>query len=317
MEFQMIFFTRQAPATNVSARPNSLFFIILPRLKRKINRIAEDSATIFSIFVFFFYSLSYLRRGDAYLINDMKKHFFRYAAFRRFIKRLFCAAFVCACFFALFSCAKKRFDLYDYVSECRGNVLVAETAESGNKTADEISLLTVYSIERESPYLSDGAKGEMQKLTSFYFCAKDGSAVYSLKYENGDICGGGEASYDDVKKQYYYTCPSDTSLATSLRVEITDEKSKHTYSFLAKSVRTETTLSPRDVLARLSETESELIGSLREENVFLGEIRLRLISSEGKNYYYAGIVDRKNSVRSFLLDGETGKILAKRESNED
>ena len=41
------------------------------------------------------------------------------------------------------------------------------------------------------------------------------------------------------------------------------------------------------------------------------EIRIRLISSDGYICYYVGLLDKTKSV-DFLLDGETGEILAKK-----
>ena len=44
---------------------------------------------------------------------------------------------------------------------------------------------------------------------------------------------------------------------------------------------------------------------------FSGEIYLRLIY-EDSPYYYVGVINRNSEVNAFLLNAETGKILAKR-----
>ena len=44
---------------------------------------------------------------------------------------------------------------------------------------------------------------------------------------------------------------------------------------------------------------------------FSGEIYLRLIY-EDSPYYYVGIIERNGTVHAFLINAQTGKILAKR-----
>ena len=46
---------------------------------------------------------------------------------------------------------------------------------------------------------------------------------------------------------------------------------------------------------------------------FTGEIYLRLIYEETA-YYYVGIIDRNGNIYAFLVNAQTGKILAKRQS---
>lgn len=57
-----------------------------------------------------------------------------------------------------------------------------------------------------------------------------------------------------------------------------------------------------------------MLAPLKHDGDFEGEIRIRLIESEGKTYYYVGVISADKVNVSYLLDGETARILAKRES---
>ena len=214
----------------------------------------------------------------------------------------------------LCGCAKKTFDLFSYVSELRDNVFYAESEADGEHSFH----LCVYSYLREQPFLSDGATGKTERVAEFYFTAKDGSTPYMLHYTLPDnaTVGGGEMSYDDVKRRFYYICSEDLSKISALNVTVTNDKSGETISFRAISAKTEKTLSPRETLSVFENAESEKISSMKNKGVFCGEIRMRLIVSEEKTYYYVGLIDENGATFSYLLDGETGRILAKRESDD-
>lgn len=215
-------------------------------------------------------------------------------------------------------CAKKQLDLFSYVSELRDNVLLAELPrENGNNENESRVSLTVQSYLREQPYIDDGAAGTTERIAIFYFSEEDGSNTYIISFNAPETAGrdrGGEMSYDDAKKQYYYTCSLNLSEVSELPVTVKNAKTGKEYVFTAKTVKTQATLSPRAVLAAFESAESEALAPLKSEYDFTGEIRIRLIESDGKTYYYLGIIATDKTTVSYLLDGETAKILAKRES---
>ena len=233
------------------------------------------------------------------------------------LKTAFCNLFLFAAFlFSVTGCAEKQPDLFSYVSELRDNVLIAKLpcADDGGESK---ALLTVYSYLREQPYLDDGAAGTTERIAAFYFTRKDGSSTYLISFtaqggENKE--SGGEMSYDDVKKQYYYMCSLDLSQTAELPVTVKNAKTGKEYSFTAKTVKTPNTLSPRAALSAFENAESEMLAPLKHDGDFEGEIRIRLIESEGKTYYYVGVISAEKVNVSYLLDGETARILAKRES---
>ena len=57
------------------------------------------------------------------------------------------------------------------------------------------------------------------------------------------------------------------------------------------------------------EHDRALFDGLTKNNLFDGEIFVRLLFDEGC-YYYVGVCDKSCHITAFLIDGESGKILA-------
>ena len=307
--------------------PQSYFIVSL--FHGKINRIEEGNLKFGTNFCLSLPAISlcaaYPANFTTYLIIVMKKLFN--------LKTAFCALFlIAALLFPVAGCAKKQPDLFSYVSELRDNVLIAElpcadgisgnsggnnAGENRGKTGESKALLTVYSYLREQPYLDDGAAGTTERIAAFYFSEKDGSSTFLISFtaqggKNAE--SGGEMSYNDAKKQYYYMCSLDLSETAELPVTVKNAKTGKEYAFTAKTVKTANTISPRAALSAFESAESETLAPMKSDGDFAGEIRIRLIESEGKTYYYVGVISADKATVSYLLDGETAKILAKRES---
>lgn len=247
------------------------------------------------------------------LFRTRRKGFF--AILRRTV--LFAAAASVICFSMTFSaCATKRADYFAYVSELRYDVYYDENEPEG---------LYAYAYYRESPMHSDGIVGEKNYVCEFYYVQQDGADTYEIQYEIGDESGGGETSYDEVKELHFYSCTLDLTDVPSIEVCVRNTRTDESVSATLKSAVKDAALSPTDALKSLSEKKSDVFAELTKEErngilakreVFYGEIRLRLIRSAEKSYYYVGVVNREKKTRSFLLDGENGRILAARVSEE-
>ena len=122
---------------------------------------------------------------------------------------------------------------------------------------------------------------------------------------------GGEMSYDNVKEEYFFSVSADVSALRSLDVRI--RYGNEEISLTARTIKTETTLSPREILEKLKENEPAVFETLTNENGFVGEINLRLISDDSP-YYYVGLIEKSGKTRAYLLTSDTGRVLAKRES---
>lgn len=204
-----------------------------------------------------------------------------------------------ALFFS-FGCTK-QVDYFSYVSELRDNVLLCENGEFQ---------LRVYATRKESPYSLDGIKRDMQTRAEIFLIAPSIEKTCSLSFTVDGKTHQGEFSADNVKMQYYFACEANLSALESLQVSVTCENQQT--EFTAVSVRTQNTLSPQEALSCICQSESELISAMTDKYGFAGEIYLRLLY-EDFPYYYVGIIDREGKTHAFLLNGETGKTLAKRE----
>ena len=205
-------------------------------------------------------------------------------------------------FFYLFPSCKKNEDYFSYLSEYRSNLFLAETEEFS---------VRIYALEKEHPFIADGGVGEKTKRAEVYITAKDGSESCKVTFHGNGNQYGGEASYDSVKREYFYSCAADLSTAASIPLAL--QFGDTVYEVTAHSIKQADTLSGEQILMCLQEQEVDLFRSLTDKNGFLAEIHLRLLYEEAP-YYYIGIVEKTGKITAFLMDAATGTILAKRES---
>ncbi len=195
------------------------------------------------------------------------------------------------------ACAKKT-NYFDYVSECRSNIFLASNEEFS---------LKIYAVYKESPYLSDGIPRDCSQRFEAYLVAPAGTEKTELSFEQEGKRVGGEMSYDHVKREYYYSCTADISALSSL--PFTVRYGEKEWSGNATSVRSEKTLAPKQVLNEVVTANPDLFQAMTDKYGFAGEIYLRLLY-EGATYYYVGVIDRNGRIHAFLLNAESGKILA-------
>lgn len=199
-----------------------------------------------------------------------------------------------------FSGCKRGVDYFTYVSELRANVFLGE---------NDTFRVRVYAIQKESPYVTDGIPCEKNVRTEIYLSAPNGAQDCHIAFSIDGVTYGGEASYDNVKGEYFYACPLNTEKLSVLSFQIT--YGNQTVSLTANSVRTAETLSPNDALRIVVDSERELFQAMTDKYGFAGEIYMRLIFEDAP-FYYVGVIDRNGSVTAFLLNATTGRILAKR-----
>ncbi len=219
---------------------------------------------------------------------------------RRFSLRLFSFLFLLFALFPLSGCQKK-INYFDYVSELRNNIFLAET---------ETLSLRIYAVEKESPYVADGIPQETSPRFEAYLVAPSGDKTVDLEFVVGGRSFGGEMSFDNVKREYFYFCTLDISSESEIQCSLTygEEKAEMT----AVSVIKNGALSPKNVLLNVVNENAALFEGLTDKYGFAGEIYLRLIY-EDSAYFYVGVIDREGKINAFLLNAESGKILAKRE----
>ena len=220
---------------------------------------------------------------------------------RTFLHVLLTLLWGCFCL-PFFSSCTKTVDYFSYVSELRNNVFLYK---------DDHYSLRVHSSIKESPYLSDGVVNQLNTRTEIRLIAPSGEQTYSVFFSLNETEYGGEMSFDNVKSEYYYACPVDVSACTELSIRLVCGTSENVY--IAKSVLTSDTLTPKQTLDLLVEKQSDFFNGLTDKYGFAGEIHLRLLYEETP-YYYVGVTDRNGNATAFLINAITGQILAKRPS---
>lgn len=213
--------------------------------------------------------------------------------------------FILAIFFFVFgvSACRKSVDYGEYLSELRANVFLANHEDFS---------LRIYAVRKENPYKADGIPCESTHRTEVYLVAPSGDETCNLSFHAGEKDYGGEMSYDSVRAEYYFSCTLDLSEYSRVDCKISFGEKDITLS--AISVRNENTLSPKSVLAKLVKSEKTLFQSMTDKYGFSGEIHLRLIYEDAP-FYYVGVIDRNGKINAFLINAQTGKILAKRSSD--
>lgn len=202
--------------------------------------------------------------------------------------------------FAATACGKKT-DYTQYVSEYRNNLFLYD--------GDEFSI-RAQSVEREYPYVADGNKGDMTKRVELFISAPVGTQNCSVFFHAGGLRYGGEASFDNVKNQYYFSCTADLSSARSLPVTVTFDSQE--FEITAPSVLTDDVLPLQRLIECVFEADGELLKRLTAEKDFDGELYVRILYEDAP-YFYVGVVEKSGNVTAFLLEAKTGKVLAKRQ----
>ena len=199
----------------------------------------------------------------------------------------------------LFGCSK-TVDYLDCVSELRDNVFLAET--------DDFSL-RIYAVKKEHPYVSDGIPQASTSRIEAYLVAPNGTKTCHFSFTANGERYQGEMSFDNVKCEYYYSRTLDVSKLKTIDCEIVyDEK---TIALTAKSVKDEKTLSHTQILKQLYDAERELFETMTDAYGFTGEIYVRLLYEDAP-YYYVGVMERTGTVHAFLINAQSGKVIAKR-----
>ena len=225
--------------------------------------------------------------------------------FRFYLRKIKLAVFLCLAIVCALPClcaCEKDVDYFEDVSELRLNILLGET--------DGLSA-RIYAVEKEHPYVADGTKRNVSKRTEIYLSAPSGDKEYILSFSIDGQPYSGDAVYDNVKAEYYFSCEADSSNLNTLSILIEYDDTK--VELNATSVRTEHTLSPNDALKKLCDENKDLFTGLTDKYGFAGEIYIRLIYEDAA-YYYFGIIEKSGKITAFLMNAENGKILAKRES---
>jgi hypothetical protein len=213
-------------------------------------------------------------------------------------KIIYISAALCALFAFLPACSKK-IDYFSYVSEIRKGVYIYED--------DSLAIKLHYS-QRESPYLTDGIKGEMNDVCEVFVTLQNTPDEVYVTLANG----GGEMSYMSVTKSFYLSLPLSYDEKEKISVELEIDGNKKSYE--VANVLYDGVIDAKTALTCVQEYDGQLFENLSTKGYFNGEIYIRLLYDDGC-FYYVGVTDRNGATNAYLVDGESGRIIAEKSTS--
>lgn len=184
--------------------------------------------------------------------------------------------------------------LSDYISEIRYDTFAYSD--------DNLSIKANF-IEREQPLKCDGIKGEMQKTVEVEIAFANNPEKVDLAF----LDKSGEMSYQSVENKFVFSCSQEKIDAKNFEITLNYSDKSDTYTLI--SVIDANILTPNAALDCVREFDAGTIDRLIDGNSFLGEIYVRLIFDE-ECFYYVGICDRSGNITAYLLNAETGRVIA-------
>ena len=212
------------------------------------------------------------------------------------------AIFVCIIISALCAvCAlpacSKQVNYCDYISESRSDIFLYR---------DDATEIKIQCSKKEQPFAADGYKGETCDLVEIYVTLEKNPQELEVLVEQL----GGEMNYQAVTRQYYLSFSAEAFKKSGVEVKLTADGKEETYTAL--SVKDDKVMSCEKAVECVAEYASELFEGLTSNGIFDGEIFVRLLYDEGC-YYYVGVCNKEKKVTAFLIDGERGKVISKKE----
>ena len=209
------------------------------------------------------------------------------------MKKFLCLILVTTLAVFLGGC-KKSVNYLNYISEKRSNIYLYSD--------DEVEI-KIHISERESPYSTDGIKGDMSD-----FCEIFVRLPRNYDEVNISVCAvEGQMNYKAVENCYYLSQSGGNIEGDKVTVTLTYNNQSKEYSAL--SVLYSGVLSCDEAVKCVIDYDGDLFKSLTQRDIFLAEIFVRLLYDDGC-YYYVGVCDRDKKISAFLVDGERGNIIA-------
>ena len=217
------------------------------------------------------------------------------------IKKISILIIVVLTFLSVGDC-KENIDLSMYVSQNRKNIYKGES---------ENYSVTVHSEERENPYVSDSFVGVLNNIVTIKIEGKnskiDGEKVkffIDKKEYNSSF------NYNPINGKYTSEIivdklPNTASLNLTIYKDNSSEENIEVLSKLKGD-----TLSSEKILQAVSNYDNQTISQLFRTERVVCEIHIRLLNDDDKNYFYVGFIEEGGKTTAYLVDGQTGKVLA-------
>lgn len=219
-----------------------------------------------------------------------------------FIKKVTALTLLMLLFVFTVACNSKP-EYFSYVSELRKDVFAGEN--------EQFSVI-VWAGAREQPYAADGIKNQ----TSLSLTVK-----ITQKQETGDNLGVTVKFDDKVYQTKTGFHPVKSALCAEIGVDKLPEKQlvveiaygENSDTITLESKLSEGTISYNDALNRAVEKASDFLKANTKNGKLNAEIAIKLLCENNRNYYYVSILSVTGEKRAFLIDGETGDVLAERQ----
>ena len=213
------------------------------------------------------------------------------------IKKLVLLTLVVCATFCIGCKQKSKYD--DKISQLRNDILQYESEEF---------TLTAYAEIIETPLSNDGIKGKTENTIIFKLKNKNPSICFdhcsiSFKIKDNNY----SKDFDFKQISTLVSCVVTVKDLPPSSLDVTLTINGKSQAIALQSIKNKSTKSYGEVLKKLKEDES--ISSKLNDAV---EIRIRLINNNDYDYWFVGIVDKEKTI-SFLLDGETLEILARKD----
>ena len=218
---------------------------------------------------------------------------------RKFLSSILMVVFACslACFYL--GCERSSW-LLPYVSELKKDIYVGDNQDFN---------LKAYYGYKENPYVSDGkVEPHPYTLTFMLLDIKESQTAYSLTIP----------CLNDCKLQFKKN--NSGKLVSSVEIEDFNQTSfdvklqfsSQIIDVKMSSIVPENCLSLDSVLKKIEAEQSNLINNYVLDSNFNAEIYARVIVKDDKVYWYIAFAN-KDGLKAFLVDGESGEVLAIRE----
>ena len=212
--------------------------------------------------------------------------------------------FVLSLSLLLLPSCKNAINLEMYLSEIRSSAYEC--------VSDDFSV-TVYAEEKESPYLSDGFVAQMKKYVTVKiedYKSSLSDASVTVKY--GDVECFGKFEYSPLNGKFLTEIEVEKLPAVD-ELELTVVNAGEEKILTAKKVSKEGSISYKTALDKVAFAKSKEIEKMLSGDGSSIETRVRLITEGDSVYYFVSVTDSSGKIHAYLVDGQTGEIVAEKE----
>lgn len=248
--------------------------------------------------------INFALKKFAHIISAKKISYdFSRGFFMKFLKVFLLAILIFTFSLPLYACNNQT-DYFSYVSELRKDIFTAE---------NENLSVAIYSGAKETPAIFDGVKNDTGLLlgVKVIFIEEPSSAV-SVTVCYDDKSYEIPLEFHPVKR----ALAGKTSVANlpEKQVEVTVTYGETSVNLTAVSRLNQNTISYTKALAVATKEAQTFIKENTVSGVLQAEIVIRLLLENDKNYYYVGFVTQEGLKLAYLIDGESGEILARKQN---